>query len=198
MKRGLVVCRTGMGSSMMLRIKLEQVIGENKFPLELEHDVLSAISNYDVDCVITMMDLVEQIKDEAKYVIGINDLMNKVEMKEKIEKSNTEIVKIEKEKKKLLEFLTKELISEDEYIEEKNIKQRQIFHQNENIKKYESLIQFELNKNTNNDNLEILRTVLKNIDESEKEEINSIMRIMIDEVVILDYKTEKVKIKLNI
>ncbi|BBM35344.1 PTS sugar transporter subunit IIB [Pseudoleptotrichia goodfellowii] len=86
MKRGLVVCRTGMGSSMMLRIKLEQVIGENKFPLELEHDVLSAISNYDVDCVITMMDLVEQIKDEAKYVIGINDLMNKVEMKEKIEK----------------------------------------------------------------------------------------------------------------
>jgi len=120
------------------------------------------------------------------------------ELKEKIEKSNTEIVKIEKEKKKLLEFLTKELISEDEYIEEKNIKQRQIFHQNENIKKYESLIQFELNKNTNNDNLEILRTVLKNIDESEKEEINSIMRIMIDEVVILDYKTEKVKIKLNI
>lgn len=86
MKRGLVVCRTGMGSSMMLRIKLEQVIGENKFPLELEHGVLSAISNYDVDCVITMMDLVEQIKDEAKYVIGINDLMNKVEMKEKIEK----------------------------------------------------------------------------------------------------------------
>ena len=86
MKRGLVVCRTGMGSSMMLRIKLEQVIGENKFPLELEHDVLSAISNHDVDCVITMMDLVEQIKDEAKYVIGINDLMNKVEMKEKIEK----------------------------------------------------------------------------------------------------------------
>ena len=86
MKRGLVVCKTGMGSSMMLRIKLEQVIGENKFPLELEHDVLSAISNYDVDCVITMMDLVEQIKDEAKYVIGINDLMNKVEMKEKIEK----------------------------------------------------------------------------------------------------------------
>ena len=77
MKRGLVVCRTGMGSSMMLRIKLEQVIGENKFPLELEHDVLSAISNYDVDCVITMMDLVEQIKDEAKYVIGINDLIEK-------------------------------------------------------------------------------------------------------------------------
>ena len=86
MKRGLVVCRTGMGSSMMLRIKLEQVIGENNFPLELQHDVLSAISNYNVDCVITMSDLVKQIEDEAKYVIGINDLMNKAEMKEKSEK----------------------------------------------------------------------------------------------------------------
>ena len=30
MKRGLVVCRTGMGSSMMLRIA-RQVISENKF-----------------------------------------------------------------------------------------------------------------------------------------------------------------------
>lgn len=93
MKRGLVVCRTGMGSSMMLRIKLEQVIGENNFPLELEHDVLSAISNYNVDCVITMSDLVEQIEDEAKYVIGINDLMNKAEMKEKIEKFFEELAK---------------------------------------------------------------------------------------------------------
>ena len=34
MKRGLVVCRTGMGSSMMLRIKLEQVISENNFLLK--------------------------------------------------------------------------------------------------------------------------------------------------------------------
>ena len=93
MKRGLVVCRTGLGSSMMLRIKLEQVIGENNFPLELEHDVLSAISNYNVDCVITMSDLVKQIEDEAKYVIGINDLMNKAEMKEKIEKFFEELAK---------------------------------------------------------------------------------------------------------
>lgn len=86
MRRGLVVCRTGMGSSMMLRIKLEQVISENKFPIELEHDVLSAINNYDVDFVVTMSDLVEQIKNEVKYVIGIDDLINKNEMKEKLEK----------------------------------------------------------------------------------------------------------------
>ncbi len=84
MKRGLVVCRTGMGSSMMLRIKMDQVISENHLDIDLEHDVLSAISNYDVDFVVTMNDLVDQVKDEAKAVIGIEDLMNKEELKQKL------------------------------------------------------------------------------------------------------------------
>lgn len=86
MKRGLVVCRTGMGSSMMLRIKLEQVISENNLDIDLEHDVLSSVSNYDVDFVITMKDLVEQLKDEVSYIIGIEDLMDKKELKEKLER----------------------------------------------------------------------------------------------------------------
>ncbi|AKC95035.1 PTS sugar transporter subunit IIB [Sneathia vaginalis] len=84
MKRGLVVCRTGMGSSMMLRIKLEQVISENNLDIDLEHDVLSAITNYDVDFVVTMNDLVDQVKDDVKAVIGIEDLMNKEELKAKL------------------------------------------------------------------------------------------------------------------
>ncbi|MGI6424225.1 MAG: PTS sugar transporter subunit IIB [Tepidanaerobacteraceae bacterium] len=87
MKRGLVVCRTGMGSSMMLRIKLEQVISENKYPMELEHDVLSAVSNYNVDFIVTMADLVDQLGDDIKCeVIGIENIMNKAEIKEKLEK----------------------------------------------------------------------------------------------------------------
>lgn len=84
MKRGLVVCRTGMGSSMMLRIKLEQVISENNLDIDLEHDVLSAITNYDVDFVVTMNDLVDQVKDDVKAIIGIEDLMNKEELKAKL------------------------------------------------------------------------------------------------------------------
>ena len=84
MKRGLVVCRTGMGSSMMLRIKLEQVISENNLDIDLEHDVLSAITNYDVDFVVTMNDLVDQVKDDVKAVIGTEDLMNKEELKAKL------------------------------------------------------------------------------------------------------------------
>lgn len=68
----------------MLRIKLEQVISENNLDIDLEHDVLSAITNYDVDFVVTMNDLVDQVKDDVKAVIGIEDLMNKEELKAKL------------------------------------------------------------------------------------------------------------------
>lgn len=85
-KQGLVVCRTGMGSSMMLMIKLEQVIEKYGMPIEMHHDVVSAVDSYDVDFVVTMNDLVEQLRPQVKYIIGIEDLMNKEEMREKLEK----------------------------------------------------------------------------------------------------------------
>jgi len=76
-----------MGSSMMLRFKLEQVISDNKFPIELEHDVLSAVKNYKVDFIVTMADLVNQLGDDVKCeVIGIQNIMDKNEIKEKLEK----------------------------------------------------------------------------------------------------------------
>ncbi|MDN5341922.1 PTS sugar transporter subunit IIB [Oceanotoga sp. DSM 15011] len=84
MRRALVVCRTGMGSSMMLKFKLEQVISQNDLPLEIEHDVLSAVNNYDVDFVITMNDLVEQLESDGVKVVGINDIMDKEEIKSKL------------------------------------------------------------------------------------------------------------------
>lgn len=85
-KRGLVMCRTGMGSSMMLRIKLEKVISKNKFPLELKHDVLSGFSIRDTDLIITMEDLVDEFKNSGIYVIGIRDIMDMEYMEEQIKK----------------------------------------------------------------------------------------------------------------
>ena len=36
MYKALVCCRAGMGSSMLLKIKADQVIKENNFPIETE------------------------------------------------------------------------------------------------------------------------------------------------------------------
>lgn len=86
-KRGLVMCRTGMGSSMMIRIKVDKIIRDNNYPLELSHDVLGAnVKNFDV--IITMHDLIAEAKLEetGKYLIGIKDIMDVEFMKEELEK----------------------------------------------------------------------------------------------------------------
>lgn len=86
MKKALVMCRTGMGSSMMLCIKLDKVIKKNKFPLEVQHDVTSGGIPRDVDLIITMQDLVSDFKDSGVYVIGIMDIMNTDYMEQELKK----------------------------------------------------------------------------------------------------------------
>jgi PTS system ascorbate-specific IIB component len=39
----LVCCRAGMGSSMMLKIKCDQVIKEDNLPIETEHGNLDSL-----------------------------------------------------------------------------------------------------------------------------------------------------------
>ena len=46
--RALVCCRAGMGSSMMLKIKCDQVIKEKGLPIETEHGNLDSINGSSV------------------------------------------------------------------------------------------------------------------------------------------------------
>jgi ascorbate PTS system EIIB component len=85
MKRGLIVCRTGMGSSMMIRIKVDQVLKEIGKSMILEHDVLSGLGQYhDIDVVITMSDLVPEIEDKVSYCIGIENIVDKEALRKKL------------------------------------------------------------------------------------------------------------------
>lgn len=84
-KKALVACRTGMGSSMMLKIKVEQVCRERGFDLDVEHDVMDAIDSFNGDVLITMNDLADDVRENVKcYVIGINNLMDKQEIGDKL------------------------------------------------------------------------------------------------------------------
>lgn len=86
MKKALVMCRTGMGSSMILVTKLKKVIAENAFPLTIEHDVASGAYGHNADLIITMSDLIDEFKDSGVYVIGIKDIMDTDYMKKELEK----------------------------------------------------------------------------------------------------------------
>lgn len=84
--RALVCCCAGMGSSMMLKIKCDQVIKEKGLPIETEHGNLDSINGFTGDLVITMSDLTEELSADPRVpsAIGITNIVNKGEIAEKL------------------------------------------------------------------------------------------------------------------
>lgn len=70
------MCRTGMGSSLMLKINVQKVVDKLGVELDLEHDVFSGFSGRDTDIIITMDDLADEFKYSDKYVIAVTDIMD--------------------------------------------------------------------------------------------------------------------------
>lgn len=85
MYRALVACRAGMGSSILLKIKVDQVIKENNFPIETEHGNLDSLIGFNGDLVVTMEDLAEELHNQVKYAVGIRNIVDKDEIKQKLE-----------------------------------------------------------------------------------------------------------------
>ena len=75
-----------MGSSMMLKIKCDQVIKEHNLPIETEHGNLDSINGFNGDLVITMSDLTEELSHDSRVpsAVGITNIVNKGEITEKL------------------------------------------------------------------------------------------------------------------
>ena len=82
----LVCCRAGMGSSMMLKIKCDQVINEENLPIETEHGNLDSIVGFTGDLVITMSDLTDELSADPRVpsAVGITNIVDKAEIKQKL------------------------------------------------------------------------------------------------------------------
>lgn len=85
MYKALVCCRAGMGSSMLLKIKVDQVINEQKMPIETEHGNLDSLIGFKGDLVVTMEDLMNELKNQVPFAVGIRNIMDKVEIKAALE-----------------------------------------------------------------------------------------------------------------
>ena len=85
--KALIMCRTGMGSSLMIKIKVDKLIRDNKYPIDVSHDAYSGFAGQtNVDLIITMDDLVEEFSKTDAYVIVIKGIMDVNYMKEEIDK----------------------------------------------------------------------------------------------------------------
>lgn len=85
MYKALVCCRAGMGSSMLLKIKVDQVIAEHAYPIETEHGNLDSLIGFNGDLIVTMSDLTEELKDKVPYAVGVKNIMDKEEIKKGLE-----------------------------------------------------------------------------------------------------------------
>lgn len=83
----LVACRAGVGSSLMLKIKTQQVIKENNFPIEVEHGSLDALNGFNGDAVETLIDVAEELqkKNLKVEIIGIHNVVDRNEIKAALE-----------------------------------------------------------------------------------------------------------------
>jgi phosphotransferase system lactose/cellobiose-specific IIB subunit len=84
--RALVCCHAGIGSSRMLKVKVDQVIDENEYPIVTECGSLEALDEFDGNLVITMTDLALKLNNakQAYSAVGITSILDKIEIKEKL------------------------------------------------------------------------------------------------------------------
>lgn len=86
MHKALVACRAGVGSSLMLKIKVNEVVKENNLQLVVEHSSLDGLNGFDGDMVITLIDVAQELEEKkVPYeVVGIHNIVDKEEIKTKL------------------------------------------------------------------------------------------------------------------
>lgn len=87
MHKALIACRAGVGSSLMLKIKVQEVVRENGWDIQIEHSSLDGVPGFDGDILITLVDVAEELiqKGVPQKVVGITNIVDKEEIKSKLE-----------------------------------------------------------------------------------------------------------------
>ncbi|MBS4750941.1 PTS ascorbate transporter subunit IIB [Granulicatella sp. zg-ZJ] len=93
MAKALVACRAGVGSSLMLKIKVLEVVKEEGFDLQIEHSSLDGVPGFDGELLITLPDVAQELTEKGvpQKVVGITNIVDKKEIKEKLEKALSEL-----------------------------------------------------------------------------------------------------------
>ncbi len=86
MHKALVACRAGVGSSLMLKIKVNEVVKEHNLPIQVEHSSLDGVPGFDGDLLITLIDVAEDLNGKGlkQHIIGIKNIVDKNEIYDKL------------------------------------------------------------------------------------------------------------------
>lgn len=92
MLKVMVACGNGMGSSMLIKMKVASVLRQNGVEANIDHssvgDAMSVAGNYDVLlCPLSFKSSFDGFKGKVK-VIALQNVLSEEEMSEKLKRAN--------------------------------------------------------------------------------------------------------------
>lgn len=87
MKKVLVVCGNGLGSSMIVEMNVKSILKDLNKEAEVSHTDLSSAKSEPADLYLGSEDIVGSLDDGSKNVVQLKNLMDKNELKEALEQN---------------------------------------------------------------------------------------------------------------
>ncbi|MCO7128162.1 PTS sugar transporter subunit IIB [Sporolactobacillus shoreicorticis] len=82
MKKILVVCSNGLGSSFLVEMNVKQILNELGKDAEVSHTDLTSAQGEQADLYIGSQEIVENLIDGKRNVIGLDNLLDNDRLKE--------------------------------------------------------------------------------------------------------------------
>jgi ascorbate PTS system EIIB component len=83
----LCVCGLGQGTSLILRMNIENVLRELGITADVDHTDVSSASSMDADYIVTNKELAESLTNTNAKVIIVNNYFDQQEIKSALEEN---------------------------------------------------------------------------------------------------------------
>ncbi|AGK55767.1 PTS sugar transporter subunit IIB [Bacillus sp. 1NLA3E] len=85
MKKILVVCGNGLGSSFIVEMNVKTVLGQLGIEAEVSHTDLTTGKSEKADIYLGSKDLISQLDDGTRTIIGLTNILDLNELKSVLE-----------------------------------------------------------------------------------------------------------------
>ncbi len=81
MKKVLIVCGNGLGSSFIVEMNVKKILAEMNKEAEVAHTDLTSAKSETADLILSAKDIAEHLSSHSAKVVGLSNLLDTVIMK---------------------------------------------------------------------------------------------------------------------
>ncbi|WP_075182441.1 PTS sugar transporter subunit IIB [Pantoea sp. 1.19] len=82
MKKVLIVCGNGLGSSFIVDINVKKLLAELGLQAEVAHTDLTSASSERADLILAAQDIADRLVDHPAHVVGLSNLLDNAKIKQ--------------------------------------------------------------------------------------------------------------------